>query len=149
MEIDYKIKSASVSEIAKHLKAVSNFFIPPLHEVVEIENYAVKIFNFAETFEAWSQGKLIGLVAAYLNDFNNKLGFITSVSVIKEFTKLGISSILLDMCINVAIENKLKVIKLEVHKKNDNAIALYEKKGFIKTTMALKSDFFEMEKKLL
>jgi len=149
MEIDYKINSASVSDITEHLKAASKFFVPPLHETVDIDKYSEKIFNLAETFEAWNDGILIGLIAAYLNDFKNKCGFITSVSVIKEFMSHGISSILIDMCIKNATEKKMEEISLEVHQHNDKAIALYKKKGFLKTTRIFKPDFLEMKKKLL
>jgi len=149
MRIDYKIKSASVAEITEHLKAASKFFIPPLHETVDIEKYAEKIFNLAETFEAWCNGKLIGLIAAYLNDFKNKCGFITSVSVIKKFMSQGISSNLIDLCIKNAKEKKMEEVSLEVHQHNDKAIALYKKKGFLKTTRILKPDFLEMKKNLL
>lgn len=149
MRIDYKIKSASVAEITEHLKAASKFFIPPLHETVDIDKYSEKIFNLAETFEAWSDGKLIGLIAAYLNDFKNKCGFITSVSVNKEFMSQGISSILIDMCIKNAIEKKMKEVSLEVHQLNDKAIALYKKKDFLGTTSIVKPNFLEMKKNLL
>lgn len=80
--IEYCLNKASESEIAGHLKQCDADFVPPLSSRVEIKDYAQKIANKATRFEAWSDGTMVGLVAAYYNDHENRLVYITSVSVL-------------------------------------------------------------------
>jgi len=129
-EIIYKIKSAEIDEIIAHLEISSPFFTPPLTERINIEDYSLKIFNMAITFEAWNNKRLIGIIATYFNEDTCK-GFITNVSVLIEFTNRGISSNLLKMCIEYAIKHNILEIDLEVDKDNERATNVYRKFGFI------------------
>lgn len=128
--LSYKFKKASSDDIIEHLNKCSNDFNPPLNKCVNIIEYGRKIYNKALTFECWKNTKLIGLIAAYFNDFETNTGFITNVSVIKEYQGNSIASKLLSNTINYAKENKFNKILLEVYKTNNKAIKLYEKYGF-------------------
>jgi ribosomal protein S18 acetylase RimI-like enzyme len=130
MEIEYKIKTASETAILMHLRECNNNFFPPLAERVTIEEYSRKIFEKSITFEAWKERLLIGLIAAYFNDETDRSVFITNVSVLENFMRLGIASDLLKRCIKYAIKNKFKEMKLEVNKENAPAISLYRKFDF-------------------
>ncbi len=127
--IVYKLKTANEEDIRFHLNDCSDSFIPPLNSRVNIEEYSNKIAERAVTFEAWSNGMLIGLIATYFN-FEAQFGYITSVSVLKKFMGAGIASELLKRCISYANANKLKEIKLEVYKENIPAINFYKKYNF-------------------
>ena len=81
-------------------------------------------------FEAWTVDKLIGLVAAYMNDTHTHQAFITSVSVIKEYYVTGVALEVLSMCIRYAEIHRFSTISLEVNKLNKVAVQLYEKYGF-------------------
>ena len=129
-EIKYDINKASESEIFEHLRECSNLFIVPLSNYVNIGDYAHKIRKNATTIEAWVDNVLVGLIAIYLNDVNNKEGYITNVSVSKEFQNKGISKTLLLNAIKIAKFNKFKKIKLRVHKHNLPALELYKKYDF-------------------
>ena len=126
--IIFKTKTASEKEICLHLKECSKSFIPPLIERANIEKYSKKIFEKAVTFEAWSDSLLAGMIAVYFNV--NHAAFITNVSVLKQFMKMGIASELLKACIKYARQKKCTGITLEVNKENNAAIAFYEKAGF-------------------
>ena len=128
--IEYKIKSASESEIFTHLQKCNNDFIPPLDKKVNIRDYSKKIAEKAITFEAWNEKILVGLIAAYFNDAENIMGFITNVSTLKEYHGKGIASELLKMCMDYSKNNNFKEIFLEVSDKNSGAIHLYNKNGF-------------------
>lgn len=131
MAIRYEIKSATEENIFKHLYVCKDNFVPSLDQTVDLAEYAKKIFEKAVTFEAWSGGVLAGLIAVYFNDVENRTGFITNVSLVKEYIGKGIANKLLDMCIDYARKNDFKEIKLEVKKNNEPAINLYRKNGFI------------------
>jgi ribosomal protein S18 acetylase RimI-like enzyme len=128
--IRYKIKTATENEIFSHLTECSDTFVPPLAEGVNINEYAKKIFEKSVTFEAWADKLLVGFIAAYFNDNVDGSAFITNVSVLKKFIGLGIASKLLDMCIEHARKNNFREIMLEVHKRNNAAICLYNKFSF-------------------
>ncbi len=132
ININYKTKSALTEEIYSHLKECNENFIPPLEEKVNIMNYSKKIFENAITFEAWNEKILVGLIAAYLNDTENKSAFITNVSTIKSYMGKGIAKELMKMCINYSKNYNFKEINLEVSSKNADALNLYLKYGFVK-----------------
>ena len=129
--IEYLLNTASAAEIAKHLLHCDADFIPPLSSRVDINNYAQKLASKATKFEAWSGGRLVGLVAAYCNDQENRLAYITSVSVLKEWMGQGIAANLLKQCITHAKDAGMQQISLEVASNNQPAMGLYEKNGFV------------------
>lgn len=130
-DIIYKTGTATKKDILLHLTACNSNFIPALNSRVDLSEYAEKISVHAITFEAWFQSNIIGLVAMYLNK-NDKSGFITNVSVSKEFMGKGIASELLKECVSYVVKSELEGVKLEVNKNNLPAIELYKKYNFIK-----------------
>ncbi len=146
MKISYKIKSANEQDIHNHLIECKDRFIPPLDKTVCLQDYSRKIYNQAITFEAWVENRLIGCVATYFNSAENNSGFITNVSVTKDYTGKGIALELLLACIKYACENQFKEIILEVCKKSTGAIHLYEKLNFRK--IEDKNDFIIMKHNL-
>ena len=90
-EILYKIKTATVEDIVLHLTACNKYFKPALDKKLDIQEYSEKIFRESVTFEAWADRVLVGLIASYFNDSENRSGFITSVSVEKKYKGKGIA----------------------------------------------------------
>ncbi len=129
--VEYLSNKASEAEIAGHLSRCDADFVPPLSARVEIKDYAKRIAGKAARFEAWSDGALVGLVAAYCNDQEKRIAYITSVSVLKEWTGRGIAARLVGQCIEHARVSGMRRISLEVAAANSPAIKLYEKSGFI------------------
>jgi ribosomal protein S18 acetylase RimI-like enzyme len=105
-------------------------FIPPLSSRVDIISYVDRLIARSVFFEAWDGSKLVGMVNAYLNDMNSQTGFITNVSILKTYTRMGIASTLLEKCFEYALKCGYKRIKLEVAQENNPAIELYSKMGF-------------------
>ena len=130
MKVHYKTKTADEQELCAHLIKCKNNFNPPLDKTVNIKEYSIKLFDRSVTFEAWVNQSLAGVVAAYFNDYENKLGFISNVSVCREFLGNGIASELIKNCINYGRENKFREISLKVYKNNASAIYLYDKFNF-------------------
>jgi len=128
--IDYLRNTASEAEVAEHLSRCDSDFVPALSERVEIRAYARKIVSKAIRFEAWSGGELIGLVAAYCNDLEKRIAYITSVSMLREWTGRGIAAHLVGQCAEYVKACGMQQIQLEVASANWSAIRLYEKAGF-------------------
>lgn len=129
--IEYRINTASPADIAEHLLCCDVEFIPRLSSRVDINDYAKKIASRAMRFEAWLDDSLIGLVAAYCNDQEKRIAYITSVSVLKDYTGKGIAAKLIKQCIEHAQDTEMRQISLEVARDNVLAINLYEKNGFV------------------
>jgi len=127
----YLSNRASAAEIAEHLSRCDADFVPSLGSRVDISDYARKIASKATRFEAWSEGMLVGLLAAYCNDRENRIAYITSVSVLKAWTSQGIAARLLGQCVEHAKVSGMRQICLEVASANAPAIRLYENSGFI------------------
>jgi ribosomal protein S18 acetylase RimI-like enzyme len=130
-EYTYSMNKASESEIAEHLRECDADFVPPLSGRVEIKDYAKKIANKATRFEAWSGNTLVGLVAAYCNDQEKHIAYITSVSVLRAHTNKDIAARLMHQCIEHVRASGMRQISLEVASDNTPAIRLYQKLGFV------------------
>ena len=128
--LEYRIDSASELDIARHLSACDADFSPALSTRLEIRSYAKKLFSQATRFEAWLDDVLIGLLAAYCNDREKQVAYITNVSVVKSLQGRGIAGTLLDQCRAYASYGGFTLVRLEVAKSNVPAVKLYKKKGF-------------------
>jgi ribosomal protein S18 acetylase RimI-like enzyme len=128
--IEFREETATKEDIQAHLEECDSDFSPNLSLKVNIDEYSTKIRTRAKTFEAWSGKALVGLVAAYMNDSRTRTGFITSVSVAKDFMGRGIASALLDRCLEKSRQEGMKAIRLEVGLESPEAIRLYKNFGF-------------------
>ncbi len=131
--IEYREGTASLEQIRAHLADCSSRHRPPLAPRVDLPEYARKIAGNAATFEAWADGSLVGLVAAYLNDTTAHTGYVTNVSVVSEYLGRGVASRLMEACVARATTAGMRELKLEVGKANTAAIDLYRKLGFGET----------------
>ncbi len=129
--VEYDLNKASEAEIAGHLRACDADFVPPLSGRTDINGYAHKIAGKAMRLEAWSGGMLIGLLAVYCNDQENRIAYITSISVISEWAGKGIAARLMKQCTEYAKALGMRQINLEVAGNNTPALRLYEKIGFV------------------
>jgi ribosomal protein S18 acetylase RimI-like enzyme len=128
---DFRRNQATVSEIAGHLRVCDQGFVPPLGERVRIEDYARKIADRSERFEAWADGELVGLVAAYCTDPKQHVAFITSVSVVPAWQGRGIASQLVGRCLEHVRQVGFRRTELHVNSRNPVALALYARHGFV------------------
>lgn len=124
-EIAYRTDSATVAEVSRHLRACDADFDPPLSDRVDLDAYAAKLCARATRLEAFADGRLIGLVAAYLDP---PRGFVTNVSVERRFRGAGVGDRLLTAAIDAAREAGLPEIALEA--RGANAATFYRRYGF-------------------
>lgn len=128
-ELTYTIGKAGAAQIETHLNHVNPHFVPPLDAKVNLHTYALKLAEKAVNFEAWNNGLLVGLIAAYMNPTEG-FAFITNVSVYPEWMGKKIAAVLLEQCKHYAKHHHLKSIRLEVNKNNAAAIHFYKKYNF-------------------
>lgn len=128
--VRYGMDAATREQVEAHLRLCDASFVPALGGRVDIAAYARKIREAAVTFEAWHGGRLVGLVAAYLDGPAGGQGFVTSVSVEPGLAGRGIGEQLMHNCIGRARERGFGRLVLEVGAANERAIALYRRLGF-------------------
>lgn len=130
-QVEFCMNHATEAEIANHLSHCDADFVPSLSGRVDIGGYAHKIAAKATRFEAWVEGVLVGLMAAYCNDSERRVAFITSVSVLHGWQGRSIASQMMERCIRYVKELGFARIELEVDNENLGAANLYEKMGFV------------------
>ncbi len=129
-DVLFKESTASANEVYAHLCACDTAFVPKLSERLNIDEYAQKIVQNAVTFEAWRDGFLVGLVAAYLNDPTLRCSYVTNVTVEPVLMGKDVASVLFESCLTRARDDGFAMMKLEVGQENQRAIRFYEKFGF-------------------
>ena len=108
-------------------------FVPPLSSRVDLDEYARKLAA-ATRFEAWSGGPLVGLLAAYCNDQERRIAYVTSVSVERRLRREGIASGLIDSCVERVRCIGIERIELEADRDDMGAVSLYKRSGFTITS---------------
>lgn len=121
---------ATAAEVEAHLRHCSADFVRRLSERVALADYAQKLAEQSERFEAWAEDRLVGLVAIYCNRPEGGTAFITSVSVLPSWQKRGIAARLVEAGIAHAHGLGFPRVELEVDRGNAAALALYQKAGF-------------------
>lgn len=129
-KVAYSVNQSSASEITAHLLRADAGFEPTLSSRVDIPAYAQKLHDRAVRFEAWMGEVLVGLVASYCNQPDGSKAFVSNVSVWSECQGQGIGGRLMHQCIEHMRCLEVGQIELEVDKRSQPAIALYEKLGF-------------------
>lgn len=123
-----QIKNAD--EILNVLNEFDQVFIPRILEKVNsVEHYAKKLEMNANVYVA-KRLKNLGFVTLYSNDYENKISYISFIGVKTDVRNMGVGKKLLDTCVEKAIEQGMKYIKLEVQKGNNSAMKFYSNNGF-------------------
>jgi ribosomal protein S18 acetylase RimI-like enzyme len=129
-EVLFTQDRATHEDIARQLRLCDTDFVPALSARVQIPEYAEKLVSHAVRFEAWQHGILVGLIAAYCNDRENRGAYITSVSVLADLQHHGVGASLLRRCLEYLIDQEFTYVELQVDSRNDKAIRLYGRFGF-------------------
>lgn len=130
----YCIDGAGPQDITRHLAACDASFHPRLSARVDLADYARKLSQNATRFEAWSDRRLIGLVAVYCNAADRGTAFVSNVSVDPGHRGQGIARLLMQSCIAHVRGLTFKRLALEVDPAALPAVRLYQALGFLTQT---------------
>ena len=131
------------NRIHKYLEEINLQFKEELN-ISNITEYARKLNENAEIYFLINDAhEDIGMCAIYANDNKNKIIYISSISIKKEYISKGLGQYLLNYVFKLKYDYKMNHIKLEVKKNNQKAISFYRKNGFIITEE--KSESYLME----
>lgn len=124
------LNKSDAAAVESHLRECNERFSPPLSARVDLGDYARKLALLSDRFEAWDEGRLVGLVAAYLNNSESRQGFVSSVSICFQAEGRGLASELMRKCIQLAREKGCESLGLEVGERDQRTLAFYHKHGF-------------------
>ena len=115
----------------RFLKNVDKDFPIPLSKKIKIDEYAEKLISTANVIVEKDNGKIIGMVAGYIDNSIEEISYISIVAVQKEYRGKSIAKKLLQKYIDECKEKNLKGIHLYTHKTNITALTMYKNFGYI------------------
>lgn len=102
-------------------------FIPRLSGRVEIDAYARKLSQYAETVFVCADGTDISSCSLYCD---TKVAYISSFAVRKEHGRRGVGTAMMKEVKSFCKKMDCERIRLEVFKENKSAVSFYQKEGF-------------------
>lgn len=136
--MNHEILKANLSDIPELSQMMRDFYaidFYPFDEKVTSENFA-KFINeekYGECFKIVFEGQIGGyiiLVKYFSFEFGGEILFLDELYVKSEFQGKSLGKKALEFVKNYSVENKFKVVLLEIENHNDKAKKLYEHYGF-------------------
>lgn len=130
--ISYEIERPAYDEFLGALCNLENVLPRKLADGgVEIENYARKLYQYANIFCCRNERrKIIALAAFYSNDQKTYIAFLSFIAVDVLYQRKKIGEKLLQICEKYALQVGMKSIRLEVLKENQKAQKFYRYLGY-------------------
>lgn len=100
------------------------------NDSVSLMEYAEKIYRNAIILGAVEKDEIVGICAAYVNNKENQQAYLTYIALMMSFANKGLGTELLHIMENTAIEAGMKSMKLEVNKRNYDALRFYKKNRY-------------------
>ncbi|MEI5639571.1 MULTISPECIES: GNAT family N-acetyltransferase [unclassified Pseudoalteromonas] len=113
----------------KLLNQVDADFSPTLSSRVNLEQYALKLLKVATVFGLYKQNQLVGAIAIYMNDLDNKIAFCPFIAILPNSRGQGLSKQLLELAIADLKSKQFNSLSLTV-RADSPASYLYKKVGF-------------------
>lgn len=112
----------------------------------QLSNLAIKFAKNAVFISILDNEKVVGYAAFYCNNLESKMAFLSMIIIDRDYQGKGCGHMLMDKVCQIAHENGMHSIRLNVANRNINAIRFYEK---IKFSIISKSEtIMIMEKDL-
>ena len=130
IDSELTLNKSDAAAVESHLRECDERFSPCLSARVDLADYARKLASLADRWEAWDEGRLVGLVAAYLSNQETQQGFVSSVSVCFDAEGRGVATELMRRCVQLAREKGCGSLGLEVGEGDQRTKTFYLKHGF-------------------
>lgn len=124
----FKYETPSLEAIRNFFHRTDDEFEEPLSQRINIEEYTLKLYTYADFFVCYSNNEIAGMICCYIN--NPPLAYIPYVCVHSQHQRKGIFSRLFEMLEKECISQNMSQIKLEVKLNNTKAIKSYKKMEF-------------------
>ena len=118
-------------ELYSFLKKVERLFPVSLSEREQLTTLASKFEKYGTVSYVRENGKIIAICAGYTNDQEQRLGYISVVASLPEYTNKGYGKVAVQGFIEKAKNAGMKAIHLYADKENKAALNMYGKLGFV------------------
>ena len=125
-----KLKKYRGQELYNFLKKIDQLFPVPLSEREQLTVLASKFEKYGTVSYVREDGKIIAICAGYTNDQEQRLGYISVVASLPEYTNKGYGKVAVQGFIEKAKDAGMKAIHLYADRENKAALNMYEKLGF-------------------
>jgi len=129
-EVKFEIKELSVLEISDFFKVHDNDYFEKLSDRVNINEYSEKLLESSIQFTLWDNVNLIGLSPCYFNNVEEKVGYISSLTIKEGFRGRKLGSKLIARISEYAKEHGFNVVMVKIHYLNEMSHQFYKKNGF-------------------
>ena len=141
----YKHETPSLEDIRGFFYRTDSIFDIPLSEKVNIEEYTLKLYTYADFFVCYDDDRIVGMICCYMN--RPPEAFISHVCVSSEYQGKGIFKTLFNYVVDQSLEKQFTKILLEVSKLNKKAQTIYCGLDFV--VMQQKDNSYIMKKTLV
>lgn len=140
--LTYKHETPSLESIREFFYRTDNEFDLPLSQKVNVDEYTLKLYTYADFFVCYDDSRIVGMICCYMN--RPPEAYISHVCVDSEYQGKGVFSklfvLLKDECLNKTINS----IALEVGLFNLKAQLAYKKKDFLISGKTNKSYYLRL-----
>lgn len=123
-------KIDSAEKVYEVLVEFQEVFPHLMEKITSLEEYAKKLYTYAEVYVGIQEETTFGLLIFYANDKSTKTAYISLIGVKEEYRHQHLGEWLLEKCISVSKEAGMRQLKLEVDSDNINAKRFYKRNGF-------------------
>ena len=123
-------KHVTEKQIEKFLLEVDKEFPVPLSSKVDLKEFSKKLFEKATVITETKDNKIVSMIAGYTENTENNLAYISILATNKDYRGQGFAGKLLDKFIAVCKQKGLNGVHLYAVRTNENALAVYNKRGF-------------------
>lgn len=128
-----KLCEGDYARLVEYLKSIDSIFPVPMSERVVIDNHAKKVLDLGAVFVASIQGKIVGVLLGYANNYEKNMAYVGTLGVTNGFRNMNIGKRLLHEFVGYARKRGMKTVSLHAHRDNHGALRFYEREGFEKT----------------
>ena len=126
-----KLKNIGGQELYNFLKKVERLFPVPLSEREQLTVLASKFEKYGTVSYVRESGKIVAICAGYTNDQEQRLGYISVVASLPEYTNKGYGKVAVQSFIEKAKDAGMKAIHLYADRENEAALNMYKKLEFV------------------
>lgn len=139
------VELVTISEIEK----VLTYFLPSFNQEttrLNVKYLAEKFYKHGRVLKAFNSSYLLGFVAFYANNHNEKSMYISLIATDFKHRNAGIGQRLLSEVIELGRIEGFEKIQLEVYKENESAINFYLKNDFVRVHNFKSNDKIVLER---
>ena len=126
----FKIEELSILEISDFFKEHDDDYFEKLSDRVDIDEYSEKLLESSVLFTLRNDVDLIGLSPCYFNNVDEKIGYISSLTIKDGYRGKKLGSEMIKQIQQYAIARQFNTVMVKIHYDNHISRNFYIKNGF-------------------